>query len=268
MDDTRQQRRKREREQVKVGRSLIAGGLPAQPRRGQVVVVARVLSQKLSERANASRASEAAAIVHDLVEGSLAAFPPKVSIACKAGCNYCCHAYTSVVAPEVFRIANAVRASREPALKVASVQSRCAPLKGLAIEARVGRKLPCPLLVGGQCSVYRVRPMVCRQATSLSLPACIEEFEGLDLEGRVEVSSAHLAHASNANIALLGALKASQLPMNSFELSAALDIALADPECEQRWLQGDDVFAGLPRNLGRPASFEAVAAQIAQDLAD
>ena len=269
MDEaTRQQRRQRHREQLKAGRALMTTGLGLEPARADVIAVAQVLKAKLSERDNQRRASEAAALAQSLNETSLTARPPvRVTIACCKGCSYCCYGFVGILPAEAFRLAEAVRAGRSGKLDVVTVRARAAPLRGLGPGERIGAKLACPLLGdGGLCSVYADRPLVCRQATSLSLPACIEEFEGVDPEGRIEVSTVHLAHSSNAHVVLLGALAAAGLPTDAYELSAALDVALAEPQAEQRWLGGEDIFAGLPRNVTRPGEVTAVANAIAQAL--
>ena len=269
MDDaTRQQRRQLQREQMKAGRAAMATGLATGPRRADVIAVARVLKSKLAEHDNPRRASEAAALAQALNETSLKARPPtRVKIACSKGCSYCCYGFVGILPPEAFRLADAVRAGRAGKLDAATVRARTVPLRGLGPDARIGRKLACPLLGdGGVCSVYADRPLVCRQATSLSLPACIEEFEGIDREGRIEVSQVHLAHSGNAHVILLGALAAVGLPTEAFELSGALDVALAEPDAERRWLAGEAIFANLPRNVARSADVTMVANTIAQEL--
>ena len=204
-----------------------------------MIAVAHVIKAKLAERDNPRRASEAAALAQTLNETSLKANPPtRAKIACGKGCSYCCYGFVGILPAEAFRLADAVRAGRSGKLDVATVRARAVPLMGLKPDERIGRKLACPLLgEGGLCSVYAERPLVCRQATSLSLPSCIEEFEGVDPQGRVDVSTVHLAHSSNAHVVLLGALAAAGLPTDAFELAAALDVALADPQAEQRWLE-------------------------------
>ncbi len=268
MDDaSRQQRRKLHREQMKAGRAVLAGGLAAEPKRPEVIAVARVIAAKLMESGNDRRASEAAGLAQALNETSLKARPAKVAIACKKGCNYCCHGFVGALPPEVFRIAEAVRTGQSGGLDAMTVRARADPLAGLGPDARIGRKLPCPLLASdGSCGVYDVRPLVCRQATSLSLPACVREFEGVDRDARIESSSVHLAHSSNAHVVLLGAMAAAGLPTTGFELSSALTIALADVMAEQRWLAGDDVFRDLPRNVTRPAGVDQVARRIAEEI--
>lgn len=266
-DATRQQRRKLQREQVKAGRALFAAGVAVEPRRPEVIAVAAVLRSKLAERDNDRRASEAAGLAQSLCETSLKKRPGKLAIACKAGCSYCCHGFVGVMPPEAFRVADAVRAGRAGGIDAETLRNRSEPLRGLAPDARVGRKLPCPLLkADGLCSVYADRPLVCRQATSLSLPSCVEEFEGIDPSGRIEISAVHLAHSSNVHAALQGAMLAVGLPTEAYELSAALMVALADPESERRWLAGEDIFSGLSRHVRRPAEVEQVARRIAEEI--
>ena len=241
-------------------------GLGATPSRDEVVGVAEILRAKLQEAGNDRRAGEAATLAQTLGDRSLRAYPSEARIACSRGCSYCCYGFVGVVPPEAFRIAEAVRNGQAGGLDAAAVRDRAQPLLGLDPPARVGRKLPCPLLVDGMCSVYEQRPLVCRQTTSLSLPHCIEEFEGTDPNGRIEISSVHLAHASNAHVVLLGAMLAAGLPSEAYELGSILDVALTDVACEKRWLAGEKVFAGLTSTVRRQPQVDFVARRIAGEL--
>lgn len=264
-DGSRQQKRKQQRELGKLGRQVLAEGLAPHPKRPSIIAVAEVLRAKLTERGNEHRAGEAAALTHKLMETSLGVYKPQVEIACRKGCSYCCSTYVMAVAPDVFRLATVIRAGRIGTPASAMVTERAAPLRGLGPDERTGAKLACPLLVDGACSVYAERPTVCRQATSLSLPSCIEEYEGIDRDGHVQVSSAHLAHASNATVILLGAMRAVGLETHGYELSEALVVALGGADTEQRWLDHEDVFKGVARHPRAP-EIDRVAAQIAADL--
>jgi Fe-S-cluster containining protein len=266
-DVSRQQRRKEAREQGKLGSRLLGAGLPMEPKRDDVLAVARVVATKFAEPSNTARASEAAALAHTLCEASLRARPSGATIACREGCSYCCHQFVGAVAPEVFLLASALRANRDPRLDASAVIDRCAPLKGLAAKDRVGLKLPCPVLVEGRCGAYAARPLVCRQITSLDLDGCIEEFEGRNMEAQIEVSSAHLAHAGTAHVVLLGALRSAGLSDTAFELSDALEIALSDATSERRWLAGEPVFGALTCSVPVPPRVNFVAQQIAEALA-
>jgi Fe-S-cluster containining protein len=222
----------------------------------------------MKERNNVRRASEAAAMATSLVEKSLAARQPQAAIACAKGCSYCCHSFVGIIAPEAFRLADAVRRRASSSdLSAALVQERCRPLHGLSPVERIGRKLACPLLQDGCCSVYSDRPMVCRQTTSLSVQACIDEFEDRNRQAHVPISQWHLAHAGNVHVAVLAALKAVNLPSSAYELSVALSRALSLPDAERRWLSGDNVFQDLPEVPQRSADTELVARRIADEIA-
>jgi hypothetical protein len=171
------------------------------------------------------------------------------------------------VPPEAFRIVSAISLRRSPGVTVDRVLARAEPLHNLGPTARVGAKLACPLLDNGQCSVYADRPLTCRQATSLSIESCRGEFNGeLAMNDQIEISAAHLAHASNAHVALLGAMRGVGLPTIAYELSAALSTALTTPDCERRWLDGEDVFRDVQQNAERPANVELIARMIAEDV--
>jgi Fe-S-cluster containining protein len=147
-----------------------------------------------------------------------------------------------------------------------AVRARAQPLIGVSPADRIGTKLPCPLLVEGGCSVYRARPLVCRQATSTNLAACIDEFEGRDLHSRIPISGVHLQHASNAHITLLGAMRAAGFATDAMELAAALHVVLAEPDAEARWLRGEDVFKAVPRQVTREAELEKAISHVAAAL--
>lgn len=264
-DASRQQRRRELREQIKAGRALLGKGLSLQPKAAEITAVAQVIRSKLEEPGNARRAGEAAELAQNLVETSLAARPPTVQkIVCTKGCAYCCHTFVAITPPEAFRLAEAVRGGRAAGMSAETVKARGAPLLGIQPADRIGRKLACPLLVDNACSVYRHRPLSCRQATSLDLAACVDEFEGRNLTGRIPISGAYLNHASNAHITLLGAMRAAKLPTDSYELAGALDLALAMPNGEARWLAGEDVF----RDVQKPGPREAQTEQAIQLVAD
>jgi len=266
---SRQQRRQLERAQIKSGRALVSAGLPAKPGRAALRDIAHVMHAMLVDRSNPRRAGEAAGLAHEIAETALRRHPAPMEIACRRGCSYCCYSYVGVVPPEVFRIVSAIHGRRSAGLTIEVVAARAEPLRNIAPEARVGTKLACPLLENGQCGIYADRPLTCRQATSLSLDACREEFEGeLAMNDQIEVSATHLAHASNAHVALLGAMRSAGLPTIAYELSAALTAALNTPDAERRWLDGDDVFRDVQKNGDRPANVELIAKMIAQDIRD
>lgn len=268
---TRQQRRAQQRELGKAGPQLLAGGLPLEPSRPQVLAVALLVKAKLRERDNPTRASEAAEIAQTLADRTLTRVPSKEVIACKRGCSLCCSNFVGVTPPEAFRLAAAVRRAGkgrtpDPWLTIPAVMERAARSAGMTPSARLGAKIPCPLLAeDGACSVYADRPLVCRQAASFSLPPCVDEYEGKG--GLVRVPTRFLAASSNAHVVLLAAMQTVGLSLAAYDLSAALRVALADADAERKWLAGEPIFAGLVSHVTRPPEVVGVVLQIAHEIA-
>ena len=125
-DETRQQRRARLRDLGKAAPQLMAGGLPLEPSRPQVLAVALLVKAKLRERDNPARASEAAAIAHAIADKTLSRHPSKEVIACKRGCSLCCSNFVGVTPPEAFRLAAAGPTQTTEPSSLLSASSRAA----------------------------------------------------------------------------------------------------------------------------------------------
>jgi hypothetical protein len=246
-DEARRERVKRLRELARAGEAVWSRGLTTRPSREAIEKATAVVAAKLGDRIDPARAGAAAALAHRLLERSLAAEPETGPLACKRGCGWCCYGYVAVTAPEVFHLAAAVRraARGDPFSALEAVSARAAPLRGLDPAARLGRKLPCPLLREGACSHYAARPLMCRKVVSRALAPCLEEFEGSGAD--LELPARHAAHADNATLVLLAALVGHGRAPVSYELSEALVRVLGEAQAETRWLAGEDVLAGVQR---------------------
>jgi len=263
MTPAERERRVRDRELRKRGELALSRGLLPVPDETGMLGAAFVLARKLADASNVRRASETARMAHALMQRSLASHPAPEPLACRLGCNHCCHNMVSVTAPEAFLIARAVRTrEHQPLLLASALQPRLAAAIGLSADQRVGRRIPCPLLIDGACSIYAERPIMCRQVAARDATLCRQEADGEDVE--VPGVPRYLAHASNAGLALLGALAACRHDLAFFELSAATERAL-DTEAERRWLAGDDVFAGVQRSPV-PAQLTTAAHRLGQAL--
>ena len=270
---SRQQIRQQERALAKRGEAAISAGLPQTPQKDDIVAVAFVLGRTLRDQKEPRRASRAAAEMHALTEASTRRTPGTAKLACSKGCGYCCHTWVGATAPEVLLLAGGIRAdaARRPSLVkpglIDDIVARSRPLAGLSAAKRFGAKLPCPLLVDGACSRYRERPAMCRQATSLDLSGCLEEFEGKGLGGAIPVSAVYLAHTRNSRVPLIAALRLSGLDARTYELSAGLARALETENAETRWLAGENVFAGVAQGAPEVAPAEQAIGEILRELA-
>ena len=124
---------------------------------------------------------EVCATIDGLIAASEAdAAPSDDGIACSRGCCFCCHMRVVVTAPEILRIAAffehtySVEEREALARRVATTGEQT---RGMSDEARGDARLPCPLLVPNECSVYPVRPLDCRAYNSRSVAACRDAFE-------------------------------------------------------------------------------------------
>lgn len=264
---TRQQRRAQQRELMKHGQTALRQGLPALPPKPMVVGLGLLLREALTSPRHPNPASRAAEIVHQVFEASLAQTPAKLVIACRQGCGYCCHTWVGATAPEVFQIARHIRGRTEcDWLAPEAVIARASSNIGLDIAARFGAKLPCAFLADNACSIYTARPTVCRQVTSTSLAACIEEYDGQGLGDDILVSKTVMDHARNCRLPLLAALTVTGLPTHVYELSAAITRVLQTADAEARWLAGEDVFAGLAVAPANPPGLEQAIRAIAAEI--
>jgi Fe-S-cluster containining protein len=250
---TRQTQRQRRKALRKDGEKVLRNGLALAPGKDALLGLAVVLRDVLSDAALPSRAADAAEIVHRVNDTSQRKTPEKVAVACAKGCSYCCHTYVSAMAPEIFRIARAIRAEKTFDQRLPLLRQSLQLTAGRPNEERQGKQLPCALLENGLCSVYASRPSMCRKTASTSLDDCIAVFNG----GAVGWTSPRInsVAASASLYAFSIALHSQKLDWQSYELSAALEAVLADPDAEAAWLGGRDIFANVRRDP-RPADFE------------
>ena len=194
----------------------------------------------LRDGGNPTRASDAGAFVQDLMDRTLAA---KVTgpVACAKGCHHCCHTFVSATIPEIFRLAEVVRAQ---GLAVGTIAADAARAKGVGQEGRFLNRVSCSLLKDGACSGYGGRPLACRTMLSRSLDACLQYFP-LNGSGALDYAPGARETRGRVEIILLAALALAGLPQQHIELLQGLSVALADPGAEQRWLAGEDVFAAV-----------------------
>ncbi|WP_320172181.1 YkgJ family cysteine cluster protein [Maridesulfovibrio sp.] len=109
------------------------------------------------------------------------ALDPEFSIACSAGCSYCCSSHISVMPQEAFNI-GLYLARTVSADDFEELANQCSEIaSGLADTSvedfAAGYFRPCPFLRDDKCSIYDVRPIVCRNWISCDLGACRASFD-------------------------------------------------------------------------------------------
>jgi len=157
-------------------------------------------------------------------------------IDCQSGCSYCCHYRVEALAPEVFRISRLLRTLPPPQLEAITQRllQHAAAVKGLSV---LDYHASCAFLNENQCSIYPVRPAVCRKAHSSDVEKC--KLPGADIPESLEVvikSEALMKGTADAYQQVK--LSAS----GHYELGSAVLLALTDESLESLWYGGELVF--------------------------
>jgi Fe-S-cluster containining protein len=171
------------------------------------------------------------------------------TLACKAGCTWCCYFTVDVRPAEVFTILDFVERSFTPDEKArvhAEVRANGAALRKLGEDERVTRNVKCPFLNEGRCTVYAVRPQSCRNYHATSVAGCrqsYEEPENLDIDpdfapGVYQAGAAHVE-------AFSAAMREAGYDVKAYELNCAFDAALSDPGARRHFESRLKPFTGL-----------------------
>jgi len=104
-------------------------------------------------------------------------------IACKKGCEWCCHQPVYALSYELDYLNNFIK-TRFSNQKQKEISARAAKkrkkLEGLEKEQLVNTKYPCPLLEDGSCIAYEARPIACRIYLSMDVKSCLKFYKQPD----------------------------------------------------------------------------------------
>jgi Fe-S-cluster containining protein len=176
--------------------------------------------------------------LHRGMTAAIDALPSKAQHACAPGCAFCCYLPVDVLAPEAFLIAAHLQQTRSPD-ELAALAYRL----GADGQHDFGVR-PCVFLTNGRCSIYDVRPMVCRGYNSLSKERCEAYYHdaSADLRGTKDRVAGRVAEAIEDGV--VAGLQALGLDAQWYELPSAVLRALETPDGPARWARGEEVFQG------------------------
>lgn len=168
-------------------------------------------------------------------------------IACGPGCAHCCVINVAILRPEAVTILAYLERKLSPIQLIALKQkigALYAGIRWLDGDERIRWKLPCALLDEvGNCSIYPVRPLLCRGMTSIDPETCRQAIDMVPLDDAppVTVNLFQSFLFNQAFIALARAMENAGLESRSMEMTAAISTLLdqrhsAEPkqEAEQR----------------------------------
>jgi Fe-S-cluster containining protein len=182
-------------------------------------------------------------------DARIAAAPDVGTLACRAGCSWCCYFTVDVRAAEVFTILDFVEQSFAPeerARVYAEVRANSMALGKLGEGKRVTRNVKCPFLNEGRCTVYEARPQSCRNYHATRVAGCRQSYEepenlNIDPDFAPGVYQAGGAHVEGVSTAMRGA----GYDVNAYELNCAFDAALSAPDSREKFESRLKPFAGL-----------------------
>jgi Fe-S-cluster containining protein len=165
-------------------------------------------------------ADEAQAVVTE-------AYHPRLH--CRDNCWYCC-CKPNVLAsiPELVRILDRVESTfTDEAIAALRQRGRrySAQMEGRPLDQPVNESVPCPLLVDGRCSVYDIRPLVCRGYNSTDVDACRKAHTNAN--ALVPIFAMLKDVSDGATVGAGQRLKATGVTDAVVDLGSALDSALS-----------------------------------------
>jgi len=162
-----------------------------------------------------------------------------VKLACREGCSFCCYLKVEVSPEEVFLIAEYIRRNLAPA-QITEIKKKAkenaVEIQSLTWEEQAGRNIPCALLSEGKCSVYSVRPSVCRKFHATTVDTCKYSYDNpSDFQSKGSENPDLKAVLSFANQGIREGFRSQGFDPNMYDLNCALSEALEDSNAEIKW---------------------------------
>lgn len=196
----------------------------------------RALAREEIQGLGVWRALESSQQRHD---ARIASAPDISTLACGAGCSWCCYFTVDVRAVEVFRILDFVErtfTAEDKARVYGKIRTNSALLSSLEEEERMSRNVKCPFLSAGRCTVYEARPQMCRNYHATNAVGCQQSYEDPDNLDIDPDFAPFVYQAGSAHVEAFGtALREAGYDVDVYELNVAFDAALADPAARERF---------------------------------
>lgn len=194
-------------------------------------------------------------IVQDLEKNGLSP-----TVACQIGCSYCCHSQVNIIPIEALLISEFIKtdftATQVNALNAEISQIRLLTA-GKTLEQIYTLKgdLPCLFLKKGKCSIYTMRPSICRSWNSFDSVACKAAYKSVDYRSSIIGSPARNFIFGTTRALFEQISEAYSLQSKTLLLFNAMSDCLNTPDPIGQWAKGFDVFRyPLKQNHIKPAN--------------
>jgi Fe-S-cluster containining protein len=184
---------------------------------------------------------------YDELDQAYAGTSPRVlaRVACRAGCDSCCHVPVDASAHEVFFAADHIQTHFSPAALtavIARLARHQARIAAYEEGQRARSRQPCALLKAGTCSIYAARPGTCRTHHTSDVALCVAN----KADASVNVTKAYLpALRARMYAVMFGvdeAIEAAGYDERCYDFGSALHEALTNSLCLMRWLRRQPAF--------------------------
>ncbi len=213
-----------------------------------VIAMARRLHDKFEQAKAAQNLDEAVRYLYQKIDATIHGLRD-IPVACGKGCSHCCVISVTVSAPEALYVGKLVAAMGAEA--IARVRAAHEVTGKFELAERERHPHDCPMLRNNSCTIYEDRPKACRQAASTDADICARVHRSLASE-LIPAPAPYDGSRAAYAMALFAALAQSAFDDGSYDFNAALVRVLDTPDAEKRWLAGEDIFAGVPREPPPP----------------
>ena len=189
----------------------------------------------------------------------ITAAPDASTLACRAGCSWCCHFSVDVRPVEAFRILEFMQREFDEERRrqlLADVKTNRDLLHGLDDLDRARRNVKCAFLIDGKCSIYAARPQMCRNYHATNAAGCERSYlepDNLDIDPEF---APYVYQAGGAHVdAFSKAMQDAGYDSRVYELNSALVAALSQPDALERFEAKRSPFPDL-HGWDVPAEFD------------
>jgi Fe-S-cluster containining protein len=186
---------------------------------------------------------------HERHDARIASAPDVGTLACRAGCAWCCYFSVDVRPVEVFRILAFLQrefTAEQRASVFAEIEANSKALRGLDDLDRARRNVKCAFLMDGRCSIYAARPQMCRNYHATNVVGCERSYlepDNLDIDPEF---APYVYQAGSAHVdAFSAAMGDAGYDVRVYELHNALMAALSQPDALARFEAKQNPFGDL-----------------------
>jgi Fe-S-cluster containining protein len=171
-------------------------------------------------------------------------------VECGPGCSYCCYTQVKLTPAEALLAFSWIAqefSDQDQTLLWQRVDNnrRLTEGQSLSTRVRIKESVPCIFLKEKACSIYPVRPFICRSWSSYSRRACMDAFHTGNHTSEIETSTSSNFVFSLARQSIQTVCHSHGLESKPLELPRAMDCCHAISTPFNLWLQGGQVFEGI-----------------------